>query len=106
MYINDIQDRQRRNEPVPPNAECYIMEQILTMKALVLQAEKDSIPISDEEIEALLDNQVRGFINAYGSKEALEEIAGRTVYQIKEDFARISKRENWRKKCAIRSLME
>jgi peptidyl-prolyl cis-trans isomerase SurA len=84
--FNDIQDRQRRNEPVPPNAECFIMEQILVMKALVLQAEKDSILIGDDEIDALLDNQVRGFIQAYGSKEALEEIAGRTVYQIKEDL--------------------
>ena len=42
--------------------------------------------IGDDEIEALLDNQIRGFIAQYGSKEALEEIAGRTVYQIKEDF--------------------
>ncbi|HTE24424.1 peptidylprolyl isomerase [Flavitalea sp.] len=83
---NDIQDRQRRNEPVPPNAECFIMEQILALKALVLQAEKDSIIIEDAEIESLLDNQVRGFIGQYGSKEALEEIAGRTVYQIKEDL--------------------
>lgn len=83
---NDIQDRQRRNEPVPPNAECFIMEQILALKALVLQAEKDSIIIEDGEIESLLDNQVRGFIGQYGSKEALEEIAGRTVYQIKEDL--------------------
>jgi peptidyl-prolyl cis-trans isomerase SurA len=83
---NDIQDRQRRNEPVPPNAECFIMEQILALKALVLQAEKDSIIIDDAEIDALLDNQVRGFVQQYGSKEALEEIAGRTVYQIKEDL--------------------
>ncbi len=83
---NDIQDRQRRNEPVPPNAECFIMEQILALKALVLQAEKDSIIIDDSEIDALLDNQVRGFVQQYGSKEALEEIAGRTVYQIKEDL--------------------
>ena len=83
---NDINDRKRRNEPVPPNAECYIMEQILALKALVLQAEKDSIIIEDSEIDALLDNQVRGFIGQYGSKEALEEIAGRTVYQIKEDL--------------------
>ena len=83
---NDILDRQRRGEPVPENADCYIMEQILTLKALVLQAERDSIVVGDDEIEALLDNQVRGFINMYGSKEALEEIAGRTVYQIKEDF--------------------
>ena len=71
---------------MPPNAECFIMEQILALKALVLQAEKDSIIIEDSEIEALLDNQVRGFVGQYGSKEALEEIAGRTVYQIKEDL--------------------
>jgi peptidyl-prolyl cis-trans isomerase SurA len=83
---NDIQDRQRRNEPVPANAECFILEQILALKALVLQAERDSIIIEDGEIESLLDNQVRGFIGQYGSKEALEEIAGRTVYQIKEDL--------------------
>src|SRR5581483_4549102 len=83
---NDIQDRQRRGDPIPENADCAIMEQILTLKALVLQAEKDSIQVGDDEIDALLDNQIRGFIQMYGSKEALEEIAGRTVYQIKEDF--------------------
>lgn len=83
---NDILDRQRRNEPVPENAPCMILDQILIIKALVLQAEKDSIVVGDEEIEALLENQVRGFINMYGSREALEEIAGRTIYQIKEDF--------------------
>lgn len=89
---NDILDRQRRGEPVPENADCAIMEQILTLKALVLQAEKDSIQVGDDEIDALLDNQIRGFIQMYGSKEALEEIAGRTVYQIKEDF-RVTFRE-------------
>lgn len=83
---NDILDRQRRGEAVPDNANCYIMEQILLMKALVMQAEKDSIVVADDELEALLDNRVRQFIQMYGGKEALEEIAGRTVYQIKEDF--------------------
>lgn len=83
---NEIQDKQRRNEPIPENAPCYLLDQILIIKALTLQAEKDSIVVGDEEIEALLENQIRGFINMYGSKEALEEIAGRTVYQIKEDF--------------------
>jgi len=83
--ILDIQ-RQSQGEPLPPNAECFVMEQQLALKALVLQAEKDSIIVADEEIDALLDNQVREFIRMYGSKEQLEEIAGRTVYQIKEDF--------------------
>lgn len=83
---NDINDRTRRGEPVPPNANCYIMEQLLTLKALVLQADKDSIIVGEDEIDALLDNQIRGFINMYGSKEALEQVAGRSIYQIKEDF--------------------
>ncbi|MEO6316870.1 MAG: peptidylprolyl isomerase [Chitinophagaceae bacterium] len=89
---NEILDRQRRNEAVPENANCIVMEQALTLKALVLQAEKDSLVVSEEELESLLDNQVRGFVQAYGSKEALEQIAGRTVYQIKEDF-RVSFKE-------------
>ena len=83
---NAVSDLQRQGTQVPPDVDCYIMEQQLISKAMVLQAEKDSIVVGDDEIEALLDNQIRGFIAQYGSKEALEEIAGRTVYQIKEDF--------------------
>src|SRR5215213_5545993 len=83
---NAILDAKRNGQEIPPDAECFIVQQALAQKALVLQAEKDSIPVSDEEIEALLDNQIRGFIQAYGSKDALEQIAGRTIYQLKEDF--------------------
>ena len=83
---NALMDAKRNGQEIPPDAECYIIQQALAQKALVLQAEKDSIPVSDEEIEALLDNQIRGFIQAYGSKDALEQIAGRTIYQLKEDF--------------------
>ncbi|AXY76925.1 peptidylprolyl isomerase [Paraflavitalea soli] len=83
---NEILDRQRRQEAIPDNAECYILEQILGMKALVLQAEKDSLLVTDDELEALLDNRIRAFIQMYGGKDNLEQIAGRTIYQIKEDF--------------------
>lgn len=84
--FNEIQDKQRRNEVIPENAQCAIFDQILIIKALTLQAEKDSIIVGDEEIEAELENRIRYYVQNYGSKEALEEIAGKTVYQIKEDF--------------------
>lgn len=83
---NEILDRQRRNEPVPENAQCLLMSQLLFMKALVLQAEKDSLLVTDDELDALLDNRIRAFIQMYGGKQQLEDIAGRTVYQIREDF--------------------
>ncbi|MEO5998565.1 MAG: peptidylprolyl isomerase [Chitinophagaceae bacterium] len=83
---NEIADIERRKEQVPENAHCAMLEQALAMKALVMQAEKDSLVVSDEELEGMLDNRVRAFVSQFGSKEALEQVAGRTVYQLKEDF--------------------
>lgn len=83
---NEIADMQSRNEPVPEDAHCRMLEQALAMKALIMQAEKDSLQVSDEELEGMLDNRVRAFIQRFGSKEELEQVAGRTVYQLKEDF--------------------
>ena len=83
---NSIQDMERQGMEVPANARCLTLEQAMGIKALVLQAEKDSLPVTEEEIAADIDNQIRYFIGAYGTKEKLEEISGKTVYQLKEDF--------------------
>lgn len=83
---NSILDAQRQGIALPTNPECVIIQRALIEKAMVLQAEKDSLPVSDEEVEAALDNQIRAFTMQYGSKEMLEEVAGKTVYQLKEDF--------------------
>lgn len=82
-YMDDIK---RKGGEIPKDAECVLLEKMMMDKALVLQAEKDSLPVGDEEVNAELDQRVRYFIMEYGGKEALEQIAGRTVYQIKEDL--------------------
>ena len=66
--------------------DCTILDGMLVQKALVLQAEKDSIPVTEEEIDAEIDQKIRYFEQQYGSKEALEQIAGRTIYQMREEF--------------------
>jgi peptidyl-prolyl cis-trans isomerase SurA len=81
-----IADAKRQGQEVPPDGNCIVMQQALAQKALVLQADKDSLMVTDDEVEALLENQIRSFIQAYGSKDALEQVAGRTVNQLKEDF--------------------
>ena len=83
---NAIIDMQRQNVEVPANVRCITLEQAMGIKALVLQAEKDSLPVTDEEIETDIDNQIRFYIGQYGSKDELERVAGKTVYQLKEDF--------------------
>jgi len=83
-------DQAKRQEMLGSHPEfgepCYQMQMALTTKALVLQAEKDSIPVSDEEVENSLDLRIRNFIQMYGSKEILEQVAQRTIYQIKDDL--------------------
>jgi peptidyl-prolyl cis-trans isomerase SurA len=83
---SNIADMQRQGMELPPNAKCMVLEQAMGVKALVLQAEKDSIPVTEEEVETDIDNQIRGFITQYGSKDELERVAGKTIYQLKEDF--------------------
>src|ERR1700712_1746352 len=67
-------------------SDCTLLDGMLTQKALVLQAEKDSIPVTEEDVQAKIDQKIRYFIQQYGSKESLEQISGRSIYQIKEDF--------------------
>ncbi|OYW19437.1 MAG: peptidylprolyl isomerase, partial [Sphingobacteriales bacterium 12-47-4] len=102
---NTIDDAKRQGREIPAGAECSIMEQALISKVLMLQAEKDSLPVSDEDVEADLDQRVRMFIRQYGSQQVLEEIAGKTIYQIKDE-ARESVRENKLAEAMQRKIVE
>ncbi|HEY4874717.1 MAG TPA: peptidylprolyl isomerase [Puia sp.] len=82
--VNAIADVVRQGGQAPE--DCAVLDQMLIRKALVLQAEKDSIPISDEDVDAEIDQKIRYFIGQYGGKDALEQIAGRSIYQLKEEF--------------------
>ena len=89
---NTIADYARQGAQIPEDAECQILDQAILSKVLMQQAEKDSLPVTDEEVDAELELRVREFIRMYGKKETVEEMAGKSIYQIKED-ARESVRE-------------
>ena len=89
---NALADAARQGQTVPEGADCMVLEQALVSKLLMLQALKDSLPLSEEEVEGELDQRIRYFISQYGSQDALETVAGKTIYQIKDD-ARESVRE-------------
>ncbi len=87
---SDIEDRlldmQRQGIEAPENARCYIMQDLMSTKTLVLQAEKDSLPVSDDDVDAEVDQKIRYYLNQFGGKEEFEKIAGKTVFQVKEDM--------------------
>lgn len=65
--------------------KCNLLQQMIVQKLLVEQADRDSLLVSDDEVESTIENRIRQFIRQYGSKEKLEEIAGKTIYQLKEE---------------------
>ena len=86
-YFETLQN----NPELKEDAKCTILEEILSAKLLGEQAARDSVVVSDEEIEANLDNRIRYFISMYGSEEKLEEVSGKTVYQLKDEFRPVFK---------------
>jgi len=90
--LSDYRRQAQGQENVTMPTACQILEGQLIRKALVLQAEKDSILITDEQVESTIDSKIRLFLQEFGSKEALEEVAGKSIAQLKEDF-RVSIKE-------------
>lgn len=67
------------------SAKCLMLQQMILQKMLLEQAERDSVMVSDEDVDAQLENRLRYFIQLYGSKEKLEQMSGKTIYQIKDE---------------------
>jgi len=82
----DMKRQTQGDESVVLPNTCQVVEQQLIRKALVLQAEKDSLLVTEEEVESAIDSKIRMFLQQFGSKEVLEEVAGRSIFQLKEDF--------------------
>ncbi len=86
---NSIADYKRQaqgQEGVVIPSACQVLEGQLIRKALVLQAEKDSIIVTEDEIQNAIDSRIRNFLQQFGSKEVLEEVAGRSISQLRDDF--------------------
>ncbi|MFM2386804.1 MAG: hypothetical protein RL660_1561 [Bacteroidota bacterium] len=70
---------------------CTIMQNLLTRDLLCEQAERDSVTVSEEEVEGTLDNRVRYFVQQYGSEERMQATIGKSVSQVKDEYRRLFK---------------
>jgi peptidyl-prolyl cis-trans isomerase SurA len=76
---------------VSDSLDCEVVDGILAKYLLCEQAARDSVMIADEEVEANLDNRIRYMESSYGSAEKMEEVTGKTSYQIKDEYRRFIK---------------
>ena len=81
----ELMQARQMNPALGDSEKCLILQQMITRKMLVEQAERDSVMVSDDDVEGTLDNRVRYFMQMYGSKEKLEQLSGKSIYQMKEE---------------------
>jgi peptidyl-prolyl cis-trans isomerase SurA len=87
VLLSDIQNAmllQEKNEEKIDR--CAAFEQVLFQKMLVAQADRDSITVSDAEIESELNKRLNYYINQFGSEEKLEQFYGKRTNVIKDEF--------------------
>lgn len=73
------------NPDVPDSAKCGLLQEMIFQKILAEQAERDSVVVSDEEVDANMENRLRYWIQMAGSQERLEQQMGKTIFQMKDE---------------------
>jgi len=71
---------------VDSSIKCNVLEDMIIQKLLLNQAEKDSVEVTDSQVDGELDKKIRNIIAQTGSVEAFEEYMGKSILQIKEEL--------------------
>ena len=85
-----LQAKQAEME-IGENFSCSVLEQLMVQELLVNQAKLDSIFVSDEQVDAEMENRLRVLEKQMGGREKLEAFYEKTTTQIKNEFRTIIK---------------
>ena len=84
--FNQRRQLQGQGVDLGANPECSILDDLLYQKLLFNQALIDSIVVSDDQVEQVLERRLRFFIQQIGSRERLEAYYGKSLDELKDDF--------------------
>lgn len=92
VLLSDVENQYtqlKAQGPITESAKCQIFEELLYQKLLLDQAQKDSIEVTEAEIEDNLERRLRYFVSQIGSEEKLEEFYGKSITEIKDEFREV-----------------
>ncbi len=73
-------------EGVNENTKCKLMEELLYQKLLLAQAQKDSLNVSEGQIDQELDRRLHYYIQQFGSEDRFVAFYGKSVDDFKADL--------------------
>lgn len=77
---------QRKLNPRDPGIRKAVLNSLIEEKLLLIQAEIDSIRVTEDEVSRQLDFQIENFIQQFGSKEKLEQAYNKSLEKIKREL--------------------
>jgi peptidyl-prolyl cis-trans isomerase SurA len=85
----EAQFQQYQSQPdaiVDENTRCKLLEELLYQKLLLAQAQKDSLDVTETQIEQEMDRRLAYYIQQFGSEERFVEFYGKSVDNFKIDL--------------------
>ena len=90
IMLSDLQQQKlqmiQESIPVDNSTDALILEEILYQKLLINQAQIDSLEVTDDRVNAEMEQRIRYFEQQIGGREELEKFYGKSVAQIKAEF--------------------
>ncbi|MES2680298.1 MAG: peptidylprolyl isomerase [Bacteroidota bacterium] len=87
ILLSDLQNSmmEREKQGLPMNS-CLALETLVFQKLLIAQADRDSVTVSDDEVERELSQRMSYFVTQFGSEEKLEAFYGKRTNVIKDEL--------------------
>lgn len=84
LEIRHREEKANRGKQAPD--KCELLFQMMQEKMLIVQAQRDSVIVTQDEVETQLTQRMNFFIGQFGSEKALEDYFDKTIAQIKEEL--------------------
>lgn len=65
---------------------CEVLNQLIIDKIFIVQGQRDSVVVTNDEVDSELNRRIAYFISMFGSNEKLEEYYGKSIFDLKEEF--------------------
>lgn len=87
VETNLLQQREQKDKKEFTQEErCRVFEDVLFQKLLLAQADRDSIVVSDAEVEGELNRRIQYYVGMLGSEEKFEAFYGKRISVFKDEL--------------------
>ena len=82
----NLLQQQKDKEDDKAKSKCKVFEDLLFQKLLLSQADRDSVVVSDNEVDGELNRRIQYYVSMLGSEEKFEEFYGKRISVFKDEL--------------------